>query len=103
MYYITSGDCVIKMVGHDKKIHQIIRLLVEGDHFGEIACIYKCLRSATVVSRNYNTLASLTSQRYKMVISEYPMFKHEMINHTFKYKDPRKTFLLKIIDQLPFT
>lgn len=91
------------MTDHNQKFRQAIRLLVEGDHFGEIACVYKCLRSASVVSRNYNTLASLTSQRYKMIISEHPNFKYEIINYTFKYNDPKKKFLNRIIKLLPYS
>ena len=39
--------------------HMGIRLLTEGEHFGEIALIFKCQRTASVVSLNYNTLARL--------------------------------------------
>jgi hypothetical protein len=36
-----------------------MKKLKEGDHFGEIAMIYKCRRTATFISKNYNTMAKL--------------------------------------------
>ena len=50
------------------------RKLLEGDHFGEIALIHKCKRSATVISTNYNTLATLIAPRFKEIVSEYPEY-----------------------------
>ena len=47
-------------------------LLAEGDHFGEISMIYKCRRSATVMSRNYNTMAVLSEVLFKELIAEFP-------------------------------
>lgn len=35
MYYITRGDCVISIKGQ-----QEMQVVVEGDHFGEIALVY---------------------------------------------------------------
>lgn len=35
MYYIVKGDCVISIQGQDE-----MQVLVEGDHFGEIALVY---------------------------------------------------------------
>jgi len=36
------------------------KLLIAGDHFGEVGLIYRCKRTASIVSRNYNTMASLS-------------------------------------------
>ena len=33
----------------------IVRSLVAGNFFGEVACIFDCKRSATVTSRNFGT------------------------------------------------
>ena len=59
MYYIIQGDCIVMMVDEYKKEH-IVRVLVEGNQFGEIGMVYNCARTATVITRNYNTLAKLS-------------------------------------------
>ena len=59
MYFIQEGDCIINI--KDEKGNEYIseKILIEGDHFGEVAMIYQCKRTASVVSRNYNTMARL--------------------------------------------
>lgn len=42
-----------------KKNDILVRALYPGDHFGEISMIYKCRRTGTVISDNYNTMATL--------------------------------------------
>jgi len=37
-----------------------IKLLVEGENFGEISMLYGCERQATVISRGFNILANLS-------------------------------------------
>jgi hypothetical protein len=36
--------------------------------------IYKCRRTATVLSGNYNTMAILGEEQFKGLISEYPEY-----------------------------
>jgi hypothetical protein len=36
--------------------------------------IYKCRRTASVISRNYNTLAILSEENFKNLIAEYPEY-----------------------------
>lgn len=74
MFFIGKGDCEVRV--RDERGREItdLRLLVEGEHFGEISLIYKCKRSASVISRNYNTLAKLSGPRYKELVAEYPEY-----------------------------
>ena len=60
MFFLSNGDCAVNIKDEQGRDHISVKLLITGDHFGEIALIYKCRRSATVVSRNYNTMARLT-------------------------------------------
>jgi CRP-like cAMP-binding protein len=60
MYFISGGDCAVNVIDEIRKIHIAYKLLVEGDHFGEVGVVYDCCRTATIVSRNYNTMANLT-------------------------------------------
>ena len=59
IYYIAIGDCAVNIRNQQREELIAVRLLVEGDHFGEIGTIYDCKRTATIVSRNYNTMAVL--------------------------------------------
>lgn len=52
-YLITSGECAVITKDKAKFEDTKIRILLEGDHFGEIALFYKCKRTASVMSNNY--------------------------------------------------
>jgi F-box/leucine-rich repeat protein 7 len=102
MYFIIQGDCVVNIRDHRGREHVALRLLTEGQHFGEIGIMYKCPRSCTVVSRNYNMMARLSAERYRMLISDSPMFKKYMTKHVFKYRDPNMIFIKKVINQISY-
>jgi CRP-like cAMP-binding protein len=81
MYFIAKGDCIIN-VKEDKKVDPpVLKILKEGDHLGEISMIYKCQRSATVISRNYNTMAKLSENAFRELISEYPEYLKYLKHH----------------------
>lgn len=54
------GDCAVNIRDVTNEELVAVRLLVEGDHFGEIGVMFECKRTATIVSRNYNTMACLS-------------------------------------------
>lgn len=60
MYFLSKGDCAVNIKDVQGKLHIAVCLLTEGDHFGEICLIHRCKRTATVVSRNYNTMARIS-------------------------------------------
>ena len=66
---------MINIIDKDNKLIEGFRMLIEGDHFGEIALIYKCPRTASCVSRNYNTMARLTASRYRELTCDFPELK----------------------------
>jgi CRP-like cAMP-binding protein len=55
-YYLGKGTCKVKVKDNLGQV-KCVRNLSDGDHFGEVAVLYKCRRSATVISMNYNTFA----------------------------------------------
>ena len=57
LYFISKGDCSINITDNQAKEHIAYKLVVEGDHFGEISLLYDCTAQASVISRNYNTLS----------------------------------------------
>ena len=60
IYFIMQGDCVVSVMDYSGNYHYAMRVLAEGDHFGEISYLFKCPVTCTVISRNYNTMARLT-------------------------------------------
>lgn len=84
MYYITRGDCVISIKGQ-----QEMQVVVEGDHFGEIALLYGCRRTATVISRSYTNLAVLTEKRSRELMCYYPQFMRILKDNILQYNDEK--------------
>ena len=74
-----------------------MKLLVEGQYFGEIGCLFGCLRTASVLNRNYNTLARLTKERLDDLLVDFPNFKQQMIKHVFRYNYKKKKFLREVL------
>ena len=58
-YFISKGDCSVNIIDNQGIEHIAYKLVVEGDHFGEVSLLYKCASTASVISRNYNTLSFL--------------------------------------------
>lgn len=103
MFFIGKGDCEVRVRDERGREHEQIRLLVEGDHFGEISLIYKCKRSASVISRNYNTLAKMTGDRYRELVAEYPEYETELKKYIRKtYNDPKIQFILKMLGRVEY-
>jgi len=102
MYWIQQGDCAVNIKEHDRQERVAVRLLVEGDHFGEIGMMYKCKRTASVISRNYNTMARLSYYRYRDLVSEFPEFKKALKKHTYKYNFKKKQFLFQIFNRIEY-
>lgn len=100
MYFISKGDCVVNVVDQENKEHIAVSLLTEGDLFGEIAMIYKCIRTATVISRNYNTMARISYGRYREFINEFPIFQVMLKKNVLQYDDPWLKFLTNAIFQI---
>ena len=89
MFFVGSGNCKVKVRDHHGR-EQIIGNLNEGDHFGELALIYKCKRSATVISNNYNTFARIIKPRFREITSEFPEYEACLKENALKsYRDKK--------------
>lgn len=101
MYFIAKGDCLVTQKNH-KKVEDTLRVIREGDHFGEISLVYRCPRSCSVYARNYNILAKLTRERYKEIVGEYPAY-HDYVKQTIQnYSDPQKLFIAESIRKVSY-
>lgn len=78
------------------------KLLSEGDIFGEICTLFKCKkRSATIISRNYNTMAVLVSLNFKGILQQHANFEECLLKHIYRYNYPYKSYIWKIFQTIP--
>lgn len=49
--------------------------------------IYQCDRTATVISRNYNTMAQISYIKCQEVLNEYPQFQNLLKINITEYND----------------
>ena len=81
----------------------MVKELYEGDHFGEIAIIYKCRRTATVQSMNYNTFAVMTPLAYRRLIQDFPEYEVCLKMYIMsQYNDPRIKFVAEVIKRIDY-
>lgn len=102
MFFIQQGECVVQIRDHNCNFYNNLRVLLEGDHFGEISMIYSCKRTCSVVSKNYTKLARMIRSRFIQVNVEKPNLILAMISHINSYRDPLKNFLERVILKVPF-
>jgi CRP-like cAMP-binding protein len=81
---------------------RLVRRLHPGDHFGEIAVLYNCPRSATVLADNYSTLAKLSTSAFKDITSRYPVYLKHLKDQVFLYDDPIKLFLTTYLKKIHY-
>lgn len=95
MFFIQSGECQVMVqdkIGLESGIKKV-RNLFTGDHFGEVSMIYNSRRSATVIANNYTTLAKLSPEDFKDIVSKYPAYLNNLKAQVYAYDDPIKLFL----------
>lgn len=98
LYFVMKGVCEVAVLDEHKEEHHV-SLLGRGTHFGEIGLIYNSVRTATVRTRGYATLAVLSkkdfvtlSQRYRKLVT---LFRESAV----KYEDPWRKFIISALLQ----
>jgi len=101
-YFVGKGYC--KVTIKDKKGREVfIKNIHVGEHFGEISLIYDCLRTANIISMNYNTFAMLRPQLFFRLVQEYPEYERCLKDYiTTQYDDFRLKFLLNMIKRVDY-
>lgn len=102
MYFISKGDCAVNIKEWNGKMHIAYNCLVQGQHFGEIALIYKCRRTATIISRNYNTLARLAYSNWREVVNEFPRYLVALKNYIYHYDDMNVKVWIAMINEIEY-
>ena len=67
MYILAKGECAVEFTDEKRKKINKKKTLRIGDYFGEIALLYGCKRSATVISTKYSSLALLTKENFREI------------------------------------
>jgi CRP-like cAMP-binding protein len=102
MFFLSKGDCVVLIKNESGDLSILNNLITTGDHFGEISLIYKCKRTSTVLSRNYNTMGRLSYVDWRFLINEFPSYVSFLKKNLFKYNDERKQFMLGLLEQVEY-
>ena len=84
MFFVIKGTCTVHVRAEASKDPPKIRTIKKGEHFGEIHLLYRCARSATVTSENYNTLARLKIDNFKEIVADFPEYEICLRNHVIK-------------------
>jgi len=100
MYFVQKGDAAVNIIDQNGFLHQAIKLLRVGDHFGEISLMFRCNRTATVLSMNYNNFAFLSYNSWREIVNMYPGFLKLQKKFYRTYKDVKKTFLINLMSRI---
>ena len=73
-----------------------------GDHFGEIALLYKARRSSSVVSTNFTTLAKMTAEDFENLLSKFPSLKELFLERVEEYDENLKLFFERALLSIDF-
>lgn len=66
IYFLKGGgSCYVKVRDHMGRELVQDTEISNGGHFGEVALVFNCARSATVISEDYNTFARLELGRFR--------------------------------------
>lgn len=71
----------------------------QGDYFGEVALIFNCKRTATIISTNYCTFAKIEKQLY---LKSQQSFLNTVKSQTINYIDKSKKFKIKLLKQIEY-
>ena len=101
-YLLIRGECTIELRDKDQQVYTAEKLIVENQHFGEIALIYKCKRTASVLSRNYITMARINRTNFNAIAIDYPDIKRYMMKHLYTYREERKSWIRGVIRKIDY-
>ena len=104
MYFVATGKFRVKVKDRDDSSNKedTVGDLLPGDHFGEIALIYNCCRTATVLSSNYSTLAKLNAKKFNEIVFKYPDIISSFKEKIYEYSDEMKMFLESSLDKISY-
>ena len=79
------------------KVSRYVRQVEQGQYFGELALLNFSVRTATVTSSNYCTMAKVDSKVFYKLCDSFPDVFFKMKNKSKDYSDPLKMFKIKLL------
>jgi len=79
-----------------------VKVLEKGQHFGEVALIYHTIRTATVRTLTYASIASLDREDFGMMLEKFPDVGTSLKQVSARYKDSWKKFLKTTLSRCPY-
>ena len=101
LFVIAKGECLVVVRDH-LSIDEPVRILKQGNIFGEVALIQNCKRTATVKTNNFSLVASLNKKDFKELSYQYKGFVPKLKQKMKSYDDNLKRFLISIVKIIPF-
>ena len=103
LYFLAKGECQVGVRDH-MYYQQTVRQIDQGDFFGEVALLFQCPRSATIVSSNYCTMACISDTAFYGLLLRYHDIFLEMKKKALGYcsKDKWKMFKMKLLKQIHY-
>jgi CRP-like cAMP-binding protein len=89
-------------VRNQHSITTLANVLYSGDMFGEIALLHNCKRTATVMTRNYSTLAYIEEPTFKDMIQQFNEIPGKFKKRMKTYDDKLIEFLKKLLRNIDY-
>lgn len=100
-YFLARGDAIVSI--KDRMGNDVFsKKLGPGSHFGEIALIYNCKRTATVKSGNYSTFARLSQEKFRELSQYIPELHSVIKKYIITYDDPVKRNIIQMFKRIEF-
>jgi len=80
----------------------MVNSLKQGDYFGEIAILTDSVRTASVKSSNYCTMACIHKRVFYDLCNNFPDILIKMKRKALEYKDPWKEFKITVLKQVDY-
>lgn len=95
VYFLARGECNV-YVNDENKNERLVKALLPGEYFGEVALLKKCHRTASVVSKTYSTCAEIHPEEFLDICQRFPFIASQMEKKMkTDYNDRWKKFIRK--------
>lgn len=79
-----------------------MKVLRQGQLFGEISLIYKCMTTASVIALKYCTIGKLLEKDFHEITLQHPEILKYVKEYIFQYTDKDMRFIKMALKQMPF-